>query len=82
MNLERLKKGNAIAEEIKKCRANIKAATYTQAENVLIRKSYLKVYGLEESIEVPESLFRIVGKLVLAEYNLKLIELQNELQSI
>jgi hypothetical protein len=81
MNLEQLEKGNKIAKEIENCKANIKAANYTQSENVVIRKTYLKVNGLDESIEVPESLFRIVGKLILSEYNQKLIELESELQS-
>lgn len=82
MNLEQLEKGNKIAKEIENCKANIKATNYTQSESVVIRKTYLKVNGLEESIEVPESLFRVVGKLILSEYNQKLIELENELRSI
>jgi hypothetical protein len=82
MNLEQLEKGNKIAKEIENCKANIKAANYTQSENVVIRKTYLKVNGLDESIIVPESLFRIVGKLILSEYNQKLIELESELQSL
>jgi hypothetical protein len=82
MNLEQLEKGNKIAKEIENCKANIKSANYTQSENVVIRKTYLKVNGLEESIEVPESLFRIVGKLILSEYNQKLIDFESELQSL
>jgi hypothetical protein len=82
MNLEQLEKGNKIAKEIENCKANIKAANYTQSEDVVIRKTYLKVNGLDESIEVPESLFRIVGKLILSEYNQKLIKLESELQSL
>ena len=82
MNLEQLEKGNKIAKEIQNCKANIKAVNYTQSENDVIRKTYLKVNGLEESIEVPESLFRIVGKSILSEYNHKLIELESELQSL
>ena len=82
MNLEQLEIGNKIAKEIENCKANIKAANYTQSESVVIRKTYLNVNGLEKSIEVPESLFRIVGKLILSEYNQKLIELENELQSL
>ena len=82
MNLEQLEKGNKIAKEIEKCKANIKAANYTQSESVVIRKTYLSVNGLEESIEVPESLFRVVGKLILSEYNQKLIELERDLESL
>lgn len=82
MNLEQLEKGNKIAKEIENCKANINAADYTQSENVVIRKTHLKVNGLEESIEVPESLFRIIGKLILLEYNQKLIELERELDAL
>ena len=82
MNLEQLGKGNKISKEIENCKANIKAANYTQSESVLIRKTYLKVNGLEESIEVPESLFRVIGKLILSEYNQKLIELERDLASL
>lgn len=33
MNLEQLEKGNKIAKEIENCKANIKAANYTQSES-------------------------------------------------
>jgi len=82
MKLEQLEKGNQIYKEIESCKTNIKAANYTQSEGVLIRKTYLNVNGLEESIEVPESLFRVVGKLILSEYNQKLIELESDLASL
>ena len=82
MNLEQLEKGNKIATEIENCKANIKAANYTQSESVVIRKTHLKVNGLEDSIEVPESLFRVVGKLILSEYNQKLIELERDLETL
>ena len=65
MNLEQLEKGNQIVKEIEKCKANIKASNYTQLEGVVVRKTYLKVNGLDESIEVPENLFRIIGKLIM-----------------
>lgn len=82
MNLEQLDKGNKIAKEIEKCKENIEAANYTQHENVAIRKTHLIVHGLDNKTEIPESLFRIIGKLILSEYNQKLIELEKELESI
>jgi uncharacterized protein YcgL (UPF0745 family) len=82
MNLEQLEKGNHIAKEIENCKANIKAANYTQYKSTVIRKTYLNVNGLDESIEVPEILFRVIGKLILSEYQQRLIELENELRSI
>jgi hypothetical protein len=82
MNLEQLEKGNQIVKEIEKCKANIKASNYTQLEGVVVRKTYLKVNGLDESIEVPENLFRIIGKLIISEYEQKLFKLENELKSL
>jgi hypothetical protein len=82
MNLEQLEKGNKIAKEIESCKAMIKAANFTQLESVKIRKTYLRVNGLDESIEVPESLFRVIGKLILSEHNQKLMELENEFEQL
>ena len=82
MTEEQLKLGNQISSEIEKCKANIKMANYTQFENVAIRKTYLKINQIEDSIEVPESLFRVIGKLILSEYNQRLIELEKELESL
>lgn len=82
MNIEQLEKCNQLAKEIETCKANIDLAKYTQSENVVVRKTYLNMNGLEERIEVPETLFRVIGKLILAEYNQKLIELEKEFHSI
>jgi hypothetical protein len=82
MNLEQLEKGNKIAKKIENCKANIKAVSFTQSESVEARKTYLKINGVEESIEVPEGLFRIVGKLILVEYQQDLIQLEREFQDI
>ena len=82
MNFDQLLKGNRIAKEIENCKANIIAANYTQSEKVAIRETHLNVNGIEGGIEVPASLFRIIGKLILSEYQTKLIDLENELQSL
>jgi len=82
MTKEQLEKGNKIAKQIENAKANIEAANYTQFENVVIRNTHLYVNGLDKNIEIPESLFRIVGKLVLSEYRQKLIELEDELRSL
>jgi len=82
MNLNELTRANKLAKEIENCKNNIYAAEYTQLENVEVRKTYLKVNGLDMAIEIPESLFRIVGKLILSEYKQKLIELEREFDSL
>jgi hypothetical protein len=82
MTLEQLKRGNEIAREIQTCKNNIRKAQYTQYESVSIRSTKLEVMGLESSIEVPKTLFRTIGKLILSEYQQKLIELEDELKSL
>ena len=82
MNAEQLEKGNHIAEEIKKCKANIEAASYMINENVALRETYLSVHGTNNGIAVPESLFRVMGKLIMSEYNQKLIALEREFESL
>ena len=82
MTLEQLEKGSSIAQEIEKCKRNIEMANYTQSEKVDARKTHLKVNGLGDTIEIPKSLFRIVGKLILLEYQQKLMDLEKELLSL
>ena len=82
MTYEKLEKGQYISNQIEKCKENIKLADYTQNEEVFIRCSYLKFNGIDESIEIPKELFRIIGKLIKSEYELKLIELCKEFDSL
>jgi len=82
MTTEQLEQANKISEQIEKCKLNIKSAEYTQHENVAIRQTYLKVNGIDEDIEVPDTLFRVIGKLILCEYEMKLIELNKELSEL
>lgn len=80
MTFEQLEKGKILIKEIGKAKENIKHAEYTQLENVVERESFLRFDGTE--IVVPKSLFKIFGKLVLSEYNQKLIELEKEFNSL
>jgi len=82
MTEEQLEKAKDISWEIRKCNKNIERANYTQSENVTIRETYLKVDGVDTSIDVPASLFRVIGKLILSEHQQKLIELENEFKNI
>lgn len=82
MNLEQLEKANAILKEIEEVKENIIGAKYTQSEDIPIRETYLKVNGLASCISVPESLFRVVGKLILAENQLRLIELEKQFEAL
>lgn len=82
MTNELLAKANDIAAKIEHCQSMIKKANWTQLPDVVIRKSYFSFDGVDGDIVVPESLFKLIGKLVLSEYNQKMIELQNEFDSL
>lgn len=73
---------NNLNNEIKKCKENIKIAKYTQYDNVVIRPMYIDANGFDEKLTVPASLFRIIGKLVINEYQQKLIELEEEFKAL
>lgn len=77
MTQEKLLKLNELSEQIGKCQINIQRALLTQSESFIPRSVWLLGNGVQE-IEVPESLFRLIGKLVLSEWNQRLIDLQKE----
>ena len=81
MNLEQLEKANKLAKQIEDLKQNIQDAKYTQCEDVAIRETYLRVNGVDD-ILVPASLFRTVGKLILAENSMELIKLEIQLSEI
>ena len=78
MDKGQLERGLEIQEEIEECQKNIRKADYMVSEKIPIRHSYLNFIGIDDSVVVPETLFRIIGKLILSEYNQRLIDLQNE----
>jgi len=85
MNIEqkdKIEKINKITEEIEKCNRQIKIAEYTQYEQLVIRETYLTGNGIDGQMIIPETLFRIIGRLVLSEYQQKLNALEKELDKI
>jgi hypothetical protein len=82
MTKEQVKRGNSILNEIDFYEEEIKKISYTQHTTVLERKMYLRWNGSESDSVIPESLFRIVGKLVLSEYRQQLIKLKEELENL
>ena len=82
MKKEQLIRANKLIDQINDCERNIERANYTQSENVQIRETLLRVNGLDADIEIPETLFRVIGKLILSEYNQKLIELKKEFDEL
>ena len=84
MNIETLQRATAIQERIKFCREQIKHAEYTQADHVVPRQMGCGFNGLpkNESMVIPETLWRVVGKLVLSEYQQELNRLESEFASL
>lgn len=82
MTKEILEAGNELLKKLDKCKENLNKVGYTQSENVVIRKSYLSFNGVDNNIEIPESLFRVIGKLVQSEYIQKVKELERKLEEL
>jgi hypothetical protein len=81
MTKEQLEKANEIFEDIEFCKKNIEAAKYTQFDNVAIRRTWLKIDGTETEIEVPKSLFRVIGKIILVEHENEFAKLLKEFEN-
>ncbi len=82
MTKEQVQRGKSILNEIDFYEREIKKISYTQHTIVLEREMYLRWNGSESDSVIPESLFRIVGKLVLSEYRQQLIKLKEELENL
>ena len=82
MTVEQLEKAKKLQEQIEVVKTNITNAKYTQFPEVVVRKSYLRFHGIEGEIEVPETLFRLIGRAILSEYNMKLSNLEKEFNAL
>ena len=83
MHTETLKRAIAITERIEVCKANIKMAEYTQADQVVAREMESHFIGAQgKAMTIPPALWRVVGKLVLAEYQQELNALEKEFESL
>lgn len=80
--LEKLEKANELAQAIAHCKRCIRDAQYTQNTDVVERQMHLFFNGIDNGIDIPPSLFRIVGKLVLLELKQNLIEFEKELDEL
>jgi len=78
MTEEKLKRCNELAKQIQDTRDYIKMAKSTQHDNVTIRPMYVDLNWYDTKLKIPESLFRIIGKLILNEHQQKLIDLEKE----
>jgi hypothetical protein len=82
MTKQQVRKAQELLCDIERCEMQIGKISHYQSENFAPRETYLKITGMENDIIVPESLFRVITKLVLSEYNTKLIELKKEFEAI
>jgi hypothetical protein len=82
MTEEKLKRGNELEKQIQETKENIRIAKITQLMDVVERPMYIEFLGTDGTLKVPESLFRIIGKLILNEHQQKLIELENEFNNL
>ena len=82
MTYDKLEKAQEIATQIEKCKDNLKKANYTQLPDVVERWSYFTFYGIDENIEVPETLFRKIGQLIISEWEQKLSEYEKEFNEL
>jgi hypothetical protein len=78
MTEKKLKRCNELAKEIKLIKIYLETAKHTQSENVVATPMIFDFTGYDKQLLAPESLFRIIGKLILDEYEQKLIELEKE----
>jgi hypothetical protein len=82
MTKETLKKANDLANKLEECKNNLHKIGYTQSENVVIRQYYLRCNGIKDSVTIPKSLFRVVGKLIESEYIQEIEKLKKQLDNL
>lgn len=82
MTQEKLQRANQLVKNIEQCKEDIRNINYTQREEVKIRPMYLHYNGIDGQVTIPDTLFRIVGKLVLNELSCMLKEYELELESL
>jgi hypothetical protein len=84
MNKEQVEKGNELIIKIQDIKDRIKATDDIAFNNCSIYTIgfEFKEYGYEYNLPVSEVLFRCIGQLILAEYNVQLIELEKQLEEL
>ncbi len=82
MTQDKLKRANELSEQISTVKAQIKRVGYTQVDEVVPRKIYISFNGIDEKMYAPESLFKIIGKLILSEHQQDLIRLEKEFENL
>ena len=81
MEETKLEKGNELIEEIESCKDNLRYIKYTQNESFKIRETFFSCTG-EHGVVIPANLMRSIGKLITAEYIVKIEKLQKEFDEL
>jgi len=82
MKEETLKKANELTNALKRYEKNLQNIGYTQSEDRVIRESYLNFNGIEDTVTVPASLFRTIGKLIQSEYIFEINKIKDQLDKL
>lgn len=82
MEKDKLNKANELSKKIETIKGQIKQISFSQIEEFVPRKIYLSFNGSEEGLYAPESLFKVITKLVLVEHQLELIKLEKEFKEL
>jgi hypothetical protein len=79
MTEEKLKRCNKVASEIQRINAYLKSIKWMINEDVVERPIGITFSGCScDEIVAPESLFRVIGRLLYNEYQQKLLDLEKE----
>ena len=82
MKIENLEKGRLLYDEIKKCRFIMENISYSLMNNIENRTSTWSFNGITRDIPIPKELFKVIGQLVMDEYNIKIINLQKQFDDL
>ncbi len=82
MNRDKVNKANELTKEIDSIKESIGKIVYTQKDGVKIRESRFTCLGLDEGVEIPEILFRKMGKIIEIELKSRLSELEEEFEAL
>ena len=82
MTEKKLIRANQLAKQIEETKDYILMARSTQYEDRVVRPLYIDLNWYDDKLQIPESLFRIVGKLILNEHQQILNELETEFNNL
>jgi len=82
MKLENLEKGRLLNDEIKRCRFIMENISYSLMNKNENRESHWSFWGITRDIPIPKELFKIIGQLIIDEYNKKIVNLQKQFDEL